>query len=121
MKIFDSNFWIAFFDKDDSQHVKAEEIMRREPALIITEYCVLETASILARKAGKEPAKSFLEFIESNADISIWHSTRELFEATIKLFRDLKDKKLSFVDVSLLHLSRSYEVITFDQALEKEI
>ncbi|MCI0542315.1 hypothetical protein L0Y69_00980 [bacterium] len=34
---------------------------------------------------------------------------------------NLKNKKLSFVDTSLLHLAREYDIITFDKDLEKEI
>lgn len=121
MKIFDSNFWIAFFDIADSQHEKAEKIMREEPFLIITEYCVVETASILAKKAGMGASSSFLEFIEGNADISILYSSQDFFKDSSTLFRSLGGKKFSFVDVSLLHLSRTYEIITFDKMLKKEI
>ena len=34
-------------------------------------------------------------------------------------FSNCKNQKLSFVDCALLVLSRDYEVITFDQALQK--
>lgn len=121
MKVFDSSFWVAFFDISDSQHEKAEKMMREEPFLAITEYCFVETASVLAKKAGAEAAKRFFEFIGSNSDISILYSTENFFRSAGVLFCSVGGPKLSFVDVSLLYLSHSHEVVTFDKALEKEI
>ena len=121
MKFFDSNFWIAFFDADDSQHDRAKTLFDREQHFSITEYCALETATILDRKGGKDAAGTFLRYIRNNADITIIHSTPKFFEATISLFETAEKKGLSFVDVSLLLLSESHDVITFDKALAQAI
>lgn len=121
MKIFDSNFWIAYFDKNDSQHKKAVAVFERESSFLVTEYCILETASILARKAGKENAEVFLDNVFENRDISVLYSHRNFFAGTVESFRKSKNKNLSFVDMSLLYLSREHEVITFDKDLEKAI
>lgn len=121
MKIFDSNFWIAYFDKNDSQHKKAVVIFEREPAFLITEYCILETTSILSRKSGKANAETFLDTVFENSDIVILYSHQSFFAGTVESFRKSKNKNLSFVDISLLYLSGEHEVITFDKDLEKAI
>ncbi len=121
MKIFDSNFWIAYFDKNDSQHKKAAVIFEREPIFFITEYCILETASILSRKSGKANAEVFLDNVFENDAITILYSHQGFFAGTVESFRKNKNKNLSFVDISLLYLSSKYEVITFDKELEKAI
>jgi predicted nucleic acid-binding protein len=121
MKIFDSNFWIAYFDKNDSQHKKAAAIFEREPAFLVTEYCILETASILARKSGKTNAELFLDNVFENNAITILYSHQNFFAGTVESFRKSKNKNLSFVDISLLYLSQEHEVITFDKDLEKSI
>lgn len=121
MKFFDSNFWIAFFNDDDSQHDKAVKIFEKEPNFAITEYCVVETASILALKRGKRAAADFLAHIGDNADVTVVLSSPTFFDETIQLFQEIADRKLSFVDISLLLLSESHEIITFDKALTKAI
>lgn len=121
MKIFDSNVWIAFFNKNDSQHVKAVRLMEREPSYTLTEYCALETASILSVKSGQNVASAFLDHINDNMDVTILYSSSQFFEETVRLFQSLDENKLSFVDVSLLLLSRDHEIITFDKALSRAI
>ena len=121
MKFFDSNFWIAYFDRNDSQHNKAVELFKKESVFSVTEYCVLETASILSLKRGKQTAADFLAHIEDNADVTVVLSSPVFFDETIKLFQEIKSQKLSFVDVSLLLLSESHDIVTFDKALARAI
>ena len=121
MKFFDANFWIALFDADDSQHNKAVRLFDKEPGFAITEYCVLETATILTLKCGKETAIRFLTHIGDNADVTVVLSTPVFYDGTVRLFQEISDKKLSFVDMSLLVLSEFHDVITFDKALVRAI
>lgn len=122
MIIFDSNVWIAFFNKEDSQNKKALKIVIREKDNIaITEYIILEVASVVAIKAGKNLADKFLEFILNNNNIKVLLSSNDFFYNTVENFIKTESKKLSFVDISLLYLSNTYKIITFDKDLAKLI
>lgn len=121
MMIVDTSVWVALYDDTDSQHVKAVKAGNSFFRVVLTEYIILETSSLLLRKAGENMAEKFLEFALDNSEVTILYSSPEFFRIVSRLFRDLKERKLSFVDVSLLHLSRAYEIVTFDEALRKEI
>lgn len=121
MMILDSSVWIALYNEADSQHAKAVRLAASFSDIALTEYVLLETATLLRAKAGDETAEYFLEYALDNADVAILYASRELFGDTVSLFRQMKGAKLSFVDASLLHLSDTHEVVTFDAALEKAI
>lgn len=122
MKIFDSSVWVAFFNDKDSQHKKAREAVSDAGGFtVIPEYIVAETASVLLVRVSKESAEEFLEAITGNPSVKILLSEGELFWNTLTVFRKKENKKLSFVDASLLFLSSKYEVVSFDRELEKAI
>jgi predicted nucleic acid-binding protein len=122
MTIFDSSVWVAFFNDKDSQYKKAREAVTLAGGFtVIPEHIVAETASVLLARANKEYAEAFLEAITGNPSVKILLSEESLFWNTLTLFREKENKKLSFVDVSLLFLSSRYEVVSFDQELSKAI
>ncbi|MEK9154153.1 MAG: PIN domain-containing protein [Patescibacteria group bacterium] len=121
MMILDSSVWVAFYNEADSQHAKAIRLSASFSDIALPEYILLETSTLLRSKAGDEIAERFLKYSLENAEVSVLYSSRELLHETALLFRRMKNTKLSFVDVALLHLSRTHEVITFDTALEKAI
>jgi len=122
MIILDSNVWIAFFHKSDSQHKKAEEILKTIDNLIMMpEYVIVEVSSVLNLRAGKKISNSFLENVLSNENIEILLSDEEFFSGVVESFIKSENKKLSLVDTSLLYLSKSYKVITFDKNLQRAL
>lgn len=117
--IFDSNVWIAYFRKEDSLSEKAKGIFKNyEGVVIVPEYIFLEVATVLQVRTIKEIADSFAEMVLENDQVELLFSNEILFEETRKIFLK-QEKKLSFADCSLVYLSSEYEVITFDQALQK--
>ena len=122
MTILDSNIWIAFFNFEDNQHQNAEEVVLRiSKELIIPEYVITEVCTVLTQKINKQATNKFLDFIFSNSDIQVLYSGIEFFQPVLVLYQKLVNDKLSFIDVSLLYLSRQYQVVTFDKKLEKAI
>jgi predicted nucleic acid-binding protein len=119
MTIFDSNIWIAYFNDDDQTHRQASRIFRsvETTSIVVTEYIILEVATILKQKKGNELANTFLSFV-AELDIPVVMSG-EFYTGTKNLFQSLKEKHLSFVDVSLLYLSKKYTVATLDKHLKK--
>ncbi len=121
MMVIDSSVWVALYNESDSQHKKAIEAGHSFSQVVLTEYIILETSTLLLKKVGEAASEKFLEFALDNSEVTVLCSSVDFFHDVIRLFRKLKNKKLSFVDVSLLYLSRTHEIVTFDAALEKEI
>jgi len=121
--IFDSNVWVAFLNEDDPNHPEAVKIFGTHESKIIClpEYVALETATVIMLKKDKKTADLFLEMALDNENIQVLYSSKDIFLDTIQFFYRTKNKKLSFVDHSLLYFSDKYEVVTFDKDLLKLI
>lgn len=121
MIILDSNIWIAFLNTQDSQHLKAVKVFNSlDSNIFITEYLIIEIATILSVKVNKRLANQFLDQIIKTKGIYLLKS-EIFFEKTLNLFQKVKNNKLSFIDISLFYLSSKYSIITFDSDLEKAI
>lgn len=121
MTIVDSSVWIAWLDKDDSQHAQAEKIFEQEHTFVVPEYVISEVCTVLSRKKGHAYAEQFLTLMLENVDITILFSNKELFHETVENFKAVCRRRLSFVDSMLAVLSRSYTILTFDRALQRVI
>lgn len=122
MTILDSNVWIAFFNKSDNQHKKAEKVFQEtSDSMFITEYVILEVVSVLTVRANKNIANEFIKLIIDNEDVKILLSSEKPFKKTVRTFLDYPKNNLSFTDISLLSLSGKYNIITFDKDLKKVI
>ena len=118
--LLDSSVWIAYINPYDSQHEKALKLFKNLDieVFVIPEYVLLETLSIIQMCVGKKYANNFLEFAKSEDAIILESSM--YFKSVLEIFPG-RSKKLSFVDLSLLYLSKYYEVISFDKSLNKAI
>ncbi len=119
MIIFDSNIWIAYLNKSDSTHRKAVKLFQEINVkdILITEYLLLEITTVLKQIQGYKFAHKFIQQI-TDTNISFLES-KNFYAETILLFQSLEENKLSFVDVSLIHLSKKYKIKTFDKELQK--
>ncbi len=79
----------------------------------------MEISSVLTLKLGNNLSKSVTkDFLDGDPAVLI--KSDDIFSKTTDLLFNLKEKnKLSFVDISLLALSKKYEIITFDKELRK--
>ncbi len=118
--VLDSNIWIGYFNEKDSLHKQSVKIVEALNAVYVPEYVVLESVSILKMKSGPELANICLGIFTDSLNINVIPSS-SIFSKTTNLFKTLNDKHLSFVDMSLLALSRDYEVKTFDKKLASAI
>jgi len=120
--ILDSNIWIGYFNKDDVHHkvaiVRVNSLSKQD--VYVPEYVVVESLSVLKMRQSELVAKLCLDVFQHTHHIHIIPSG-DLFKKTITLFQTLSDKHLSFVDLSLLALSRDYTVKTFDKKLAAAI
>ena len=121
MIILDSNVWIAFLNADDSQHVRAEKVMKSvlNEQIGIPEYVIVEVCNVIAAKAGQASARAFLNAISENEQFSILFAGVEFYHSVSSFFIERELSGLSFVDVALLFLAQEHKVITFDKRLGK--
>lgn len=115
--ILDSNIFIALYYTNDTFHEKACSLMEGLlGASIFVPYCVIqEVTTILCYRFGKEKSNLFLADLRKSEDVIILDNNAE---AEIDFYLKIK-RKLSFTDISLLHLSQKYDAMlfTFDRQL----
>ena len=119
--VIDSSVWIGYFDELDSNHKKAAQLMTAAAAagtIVVTEYVLLEVASVLKRKIGQKKAAEILTVLLQLDNVEVLESTY-FFQPTLELFLTLNEKYLSFVDVSLVVLAKDFAVVTLDKQLAK--
>jgi len=78
---------------------------------------LIEVATVLAQKAGKEIANKFLAMSMKSKDIEVLFAQDQFFLEVAIFFRKYPGKNLSFIDVALLYISQWYQVATFDNHL----
>lgn len=122
MTILDANVWIAFFHASDTQHTKARNVLARTAKpILIPEYVVIEVCTILERLAGHVAMCQFLEIALGNREAHVIPMKNEEFFNLLKIISENRNHPLSFIDISLLVLSKSHTVITFDKKLTSAI
>ncbi len=122
MIIPDSSFWVSLFDESDSYHAQARTIAGTLiPPIWLHEYVLIETATVLAKRQGKEVTAKFILALVNNRDVILFPVSKEVLTHITKRYLTLIDKNPSFVDVALIHASEEHEIITFDKDLDKEI
>ena len=119
--VIDSSVWIGYFDELDSNHKKATQLMTAAAAagtIVVTEYVLLEVASVLKRKIGQKKTAEILTVLLQLDNVEVLESTY-FFQSTLEMFLTLNEKYLSFVDVSLVVLAKDFAVVTLDKQLAK--
>ncbi len=115
--IFDTNVWVASIISGDSLHQKSIDLLEKYDSIIyLTEDIVSETITVLKRYGEVEKAKKFVDLIYSNSDFEVIAAT-DYYQDTLAYFLKSDDKHLSFVDMSLVVLSKKYKIESFDKKL----
>ena len=125
MILLDANVLIALFKIDYSQHDKSVklfyELIKTQTLVGIPEYVLVEVCTVLIQRADKPLANVCVERIQQNALIQIMPSSEQFFTAVLGYFMQETHTGLSFTDVSLLYLSRTHTILTFDEQLKRAI
>ena len=121
MAVLDSSIFVAALHSEDTLHERGKTVLAEiEKPIEVPEYVAVETATVLTRVAGKAAANAFVRSLFDNRDILILLSSPEQFAATADRFLS-SNGKLSFVDCTLLALSPTHTIITFDKTLARAI
>ncbi len=121
--IFDSCVWIAFFNKDDSQHKKALNVFKKYEwyNIIVPSFVISEVSAVLLYKLWKEKVDIFINIILNTQYVDIVWILEEKLIDLLNSYQISDTKKLSLVDFSLKIMSKNSKLITFDKQLIKEI
>lgn len=120
MYLVDSNLIIAFFRSSEDNHEKARFFISALEQFVVTDYILLEVATVLSLKEGVKVARKAIELLKYTKEIFLFRLTDEELEKTTQFFMRQKHK-ISFVDASLIVLAenRGLELATFDKTLSK--
>lgn len=122
MVILDTSFLVAFFKSNDVHHAAAVEGAERYRGQIkIVSFLVFqEFISIVNRKVSTDVASSLgKQLLSGENNLEIYKLDEAYLEDVLQLYGDLGPHTFSYVDVSLIHLSKELEVpvLTFDKDL----
>ncbi len=119
--ILDSNVWIGQLIATDTLHDRATKLADTlgDSTVVVPEYVLLEVITILKVHKRYTEAKAFGERVLGNSVTYLPALGLARVIATTCFKKEYRN--LSFVDTALLVLSKEYEIITFDTALQKAI
>ncbi len=126
MVILDTSFIFAFFNQKDEFHGKAHqilEILGKQP-LFVSFLVYQELLTLMMARFSSEAAVELSnELFSEDYSVQLLKIDEEYFEDSQALFKQLSPHKFSFVDISLMVLSKNLEakVLTFDRNLEKTL
>lgn len=120
MLILDSNVFISYFKVEELHHKEACKIIDWPESILINDYILGEIYTVLLLRSSYNIAVKAIRFITENPKIEIrfmWS------DDIIKIvdFINNKNTELSYVDISLLVLSRNTwnKIVSFDKNLAK--
>ena len=122
MVILDTSFLVAFFKSNDVHHAAAMEAAERYrgQTKIISFLVFQEFISILNRKVSTSIASSLgKQLLSGENNLEIYKLDEAYLDGVLELYGNLGPHSFSYVDVSLIHLSKELElpVLTFDKDL----
>ena len=123
MIILDSNIWIAGYNQDDALHEEAvkQYLSLENEVVYVPEYVWIEVSTVLEQKAKNNFGRDFLDIIEFGENIQMLYFSQEETKEFVEYYRAGAPKGLSFIDASLLLLSKKYTILTFDKKLKNAI
>lgn len=124
----DTSFLVALYNKKDTLHEKAKLYTGdlEKVHVVISNFILLESYTILSQRASKQQAISFGNYVRKYNPYDIFWIERELENEVWRTFTSIKDKNFSYVDASILTVIQKEGIshlLSFDHAfkrLEKE-
>ena len=119
--LIDTCFWVALFNKNDSQHNKSLKLFRDvnndTDQIAISEYIILEALTGISMKVSRSIASDISKKLHQDHLFVIIHITKNLYTDTCQIFRTIKRKNISFVDCSSVAIMKQWDIdklLTFD-------
>ncbi len=121
----DSCCFCGLNNSKDTLHIKSKlafsSLRKEEHKLFTSNFIISETITVLSQRAGKKAASKFGEDIFNQDNlIEILRTNISDEINSFNIFKKVKSKNISFVDVSTLALMKKYKInylLTFDKKL----
>ena len=117
----DSNYFIALANPEDSQYEKArkvtEELKKNDNTLVISNLIFAEVVTVVSQRRGRGSAVVTGEFLNSDPSARVVHVSPAFQTESWRLFKEIKNKDISFVDASIIATMRAEGIqtlLTFD-------
>lgn len=120
----DTDAFIAFVKKNDSNHKKVKQIFHALQDKTVTfytsNYIFAESVTIISQRIGKDIALQFIETLRAKDAIfsTIW-VTKEIEEKAIEIFRKQSSKNISLVDcsnIAIIEINNFNGIFSFDRS-----
>lgn len=126
MIVLDTSFLVAWANESDAHHERAlaavDRIANGELGrLLLPEYVVVETATVLAARKDLPSSARFIEALLDAREIEYVPCGPAFLDA-FRLFRSQKRFALNFVDAAIMAVANSRgatHIATYDEALAK--
>lgn len=117
--VFDSNYFIALFNPDDSLHYQASNLVHvvAECSGVISNLVFSEIVTILSQKRGHVIAEQAGEYLLDSSLVKVVYVDLFLHQKAWSIFKTVQYKNISFVDCSTLAMMQAEgldTLVTFD-------
>jgi len=120
--LIDTGVFYAFYNKRDVHHLDSICLLvhileGRYGHPYTVDLVVSETYTLLRYRLGYEAAMAFLEALKKSG-VTIIFLDDEGYGGVIRVLKEYSDRKLSFTDAFLIHVSESYgieNVVSYDE------
>lgn len=103
----DTSAWYALMNPHDAHHAKAKGFLEAHPGTLITSnYVVAETANLVHRRLGINPAREFLGILNHTALVEVMFVTPQQHDRIAEFFTQRENSRMSFTDCSSVVLIR---------------
>lgn len=117
----DSNYFVALFNPSDALHKSALNIAlgidSQDTSLVISNLIFLEVVTVLSQRRDRKVAIEVGKHLLTNPLITMIHIDEPLQLESWRIFQNIKEKNISFVDSSIIAVMQSERIntlLTFD-------
>ncbi len=121
---FDSNYYIGLVNRQDSIYLKSLNLSHKLKDIsykpFISNLIFIEVVTVISQRVGREAAVTTGEYLKSTSEIV--RINYDLEQKTWELFKQVKQKDVSFVDCSTLVFLKDKKIeklVTFDKHFTK--
>jgi predicted nucleic acid-binding protein len=121
----DTSGLYSLLNRRDKQYTAAMSFYNswpRQTEMIVIEYILLETMTLLRARGFSQLAVQFRETLPTSQVFTLRYSPPELEQATFDIFRRYSDKSWSYADCALLaaaNMLNTSQIFSFDHHIDQ--
>ncbi len=125
MTFIDTSFYLSLLNQHDTNHLEALKIIKQNLKIdhFVTSWAVIgEILTVGSMRFDKQTTLKFVEKLQNNPQTLILTEKTKLLTQTWKIFKQIKNKNLSWIDCYSAAIIDQYQIkqiFTFDQDFKK--